>query len=533
MRVLRQFFLGHQAKQFFWLTVCITLFVKIWIAAFFPMTSDEAFFHEWANHLNYGYYDHPPMIGWWLWLLTSMSHKPFVIRSVSVLLTTVIALLMVYLANRLKICEDEQRIWWAAAIYLSLPVSWFAVFVTTDTPLIVLMTLSIVVYALAIRRDSVAGVVLAGVLLGLFFLSKYFAVILGCALGVHAFTQARRWRYLLALLCGALPFIAINLVYNALNCWNNIMFNLVNRHDDARLNGFTVLGYLAMLIYVLTPWVIVVIVRGFCKQRLKQNHVALWLLVAVPLMVFLLISFTKTVGLHWVLGFIPLVFVLLCNLTHSEQLKRLWYFNTIWSLPHLFIFAVLIHAPAASIQSVLQRFGIQAQQAEEFKIDIHFHRNMPAILNDLKTQMPPGSLLTTTAYSPAALMSYHYGQVVPVFGPGSYHARNDDVFVNWREHDQQTVWIVSKIKPIDVSSHAQFFSTYQVFFRTIHGVPFWIFQGEHFNYAQFRQVHLQTAVNRYYQIPHGLPILGCPFAEKYGFQEQCRVGDLGIFERFR
>lgn len=529
---LRQFIFKQDAKKIFWLTVFITSVLKIWIAAFFPITSDEAFFHEWGNHLNYGYYDHPPMIGWWLWLLTRISHEPLVIRSLSILLTTVVALAVVFVAKRALVRTDEKKVWLSAAVYLTLPVSWSAVFVTTDTPLIFFMTLSCVAYVVATRRQSLFGIYLAGLFLGLAFLSKYFAVILGLALGLHAITQQRRWSYLFALLIGVLPFILINVSYNIFNCWNNIMFNLVNRHDDAELNWGSFLGYLGMIVYVLTPWVLYWFMRGFIRIRQQAHSRVLLILVFVPFVFFLLVSLTKTIGLHWVLGFIPLFFVLFAASAGFHQLRQSVYLNCWLSLPHILFFAILMHLPGGQIQLLLTAVGVKAETAKEFHIDVQFHRHMPQILERMQSIMPKDALLTTTSYSPAALMSYHYVDVVPVFGSGKDHARNDDVFVDWTKNDQKTIFIVSKIKPINISDYAHLFESYEMFFLEVRGVPLWVFRGDGFNYEKFRQMYLQEAVERYYQIPEFLPVLGCPFAEKYGFEKACRLGDLGFLKQF-
>ncbi|MDX1668889.1 MAG: glycosyltransferase family 39 protein, partial [Limnobacter sp.] len=287
---------NQAARRVFWMTVWITALVKVWLAAYFPMTSDEAFFHEWANHLSYGYYDHPPMIGWWLWLLTRIGDEPLIMRSLTVLLTTVVAYGVVVLCRRLSPVPDESKAWLAGAVYLSLPVSWYGVFVTTDTPLIFFMSVSVLIYVLAIRSQSVAGVFWAGVFLGLAFLSKYFAVLLGFAFGFHILLQPRRFAYGFALLAGTLPFVGVNVIYNAYHCWNNIMFNLVNRHDDAQLSWTTVAGYLGMMLYVLTPWVLYVFLRG---AKAFRGQGALQAVLWVPLGLFLVISLEKTVGLHW------------------------------------------------------------------------------------------------------------------------------------------------------------------------------------------------------------------------------------------
>ncbi|MCR2746313.1 ArnT family glycosyltransferase [Limnobacter parvus] len=503
------------ARSVFWSTVLVTTLIKIWLAYFFPMTGDEAFFHLWSTDLSWGYYDHPPMIGWWLWGLSHIGNEPIVIRSLTMLLTTVIAGGVVLLARELLPAAQEARAWLAGAVYLSMPVSWFAVFVTTDTPLIFFMGLSIFTYARAIRSNSGFGIFLAGCFLGLAFLSKYFAVLLGFAFGMHLLFQPQRVKYLLLLMAGVLPFASVNIGYNLHNCWNNIMFNLVNRHEDAQLGWGTVFTYLGMMLYLLTPWALWSLLKGV---RAWSSQSALFFALLVPLTLFFLISLNKTVGLHWVLGFLPIAFVLLALCASTVWMRRYVWFNAALSFPHLVLFGLLMHANAG------------VWPTKDFQEDVRFHREMPAILANLTQDMPPDGVLTTIAYSPAALMTYHHKQVVPVFGPGKYHARNDDTFVDWRNMNGKPIRIVAKAKPIDAALYSDYLSDVRVQTRDIQGVPFTIVDGTNFNYEQFRNVVLREAVEKYYQIPSVLPVLDCPFARKYGFEEECRVGDLGLFK---
>ncbi|NJM32636.1 MAG: glycosyltransferase family 39 protein [Limnobacter sp.] len=421
----------NKAKTVFGWTVLVALIAKLWLATFFPVTSDEAFFHEWANHLSLGYYDHPPMVGWWLWALTQSSHSPLVIRSLTVLLSTVVAYGIVLLARSVMQGDDEPKAWLAGAVYAAMPVSWYGVFVTTDTPLVFFMGLAVFAYVRTVHSGRVGGVLLAGVFLGLAFLSKYFAVLLGLAFVLHAFSQKKRWLYVLALTLGALPFVGVNLWYNAHNCWNNVMFNLVNRHDDAQLGWGTVLAFLGLMLYLLGPWVWWGFVKHYKGWRgYASLSAAFW----VPMLCFLLIALEKTVGLHWVLGFLPALFVLLAVSVPLRSLRRYWVLNLCWSVPHLVLLASLVYLPASTIGDGLQAAGVPAEKAESFVEDVRFHRQMPAILKALTTDQQGPFLLATTGYSPGALMGYHLGKIVPVFGPGKYHARNDDVFVDWRKH---------------------------------------------------------------------------------------------------
>src|SRR2546427_2124164 len=75
-----------------------------------------------------------------------------------------------------------------------LPANVWSVFITTDTPLIFFCFASAFAFWLGIVRRSAGWHTLAGVFLGLAFLSKYFAVLLGLAYVVHVALSPRGQR---------------------------------------------------------------------------------------------------------------------------------------------------------------------------------------------------------------------------------------------------------------------------------------------------------------------------------------------------
>ena len=51
------------------LVLLVTLAIKFYLAWLIPLSGDEAYFVVWAHHPDFGYYDHPPMAGWFLQLM--------------------------------------------------------------------------------------------------------------------------------------------------------------------------------------------------------------------------------------------------------------------------------------------------------------------------------------------------------------------------------------------------------------------------------------------------------------------------------
>ena len=109
------------ARRLFWTTFFGTLLLKVVLAAGFPFTGDEAFFYQWGVFPAWGYSDHPPMVGWLLAVLHGISDAPLVLRSVTLLVTSVIALGIVDVLMRHLPAEREAGAWLAGAVYLVRP----------------------------------------------------------------------------------------------------------------------------------------------------------------------------------------------------------------------------------------------------------------------------------------------------------------------------------------------------------------------------------------------------------------------------
>lgn len=235
-------------RQWFWLALAATLGFRFWLGAALPITGDEAYFAIWGRHPDIGFYDHPPMVGWLLAPLVLVSDSAWVLRLPAILLPAALALLLRH-ALSAWFARDADTADLAALAVLLLPINVWNVLVTTDTPLALFSLASLLAFA---RQRFL----LAGVLLGLAFLSKYFAVLLGLAYLVWALA-ARRPAAFGWVLAGSLPFGLLNLYWNWQACWCNVMFNAINRHDSAGLSWATPALYVAALAYLAAPllWV--------------------------------------------------------------------------------------------------------------------------------------------------------------------------------------------------------------------------------------------------------------------------------------
>ena len=497
-----------QARRLFWITFWGTLLLKIVLAAGFPITGDEAFFYQWGVRPAWGYSDHPPMVGWLFAVLRSISDEPLVLRSVTLLVTSLISLGIVDLLRRHLPAEREAGAWLSGAVYLVMPWSWMFVLVTTDTPLLLFMVLSAWCYlrANASEERSAGWYALAGLFVGLAFLSKYFAALLGFAFAVHVLGWRRSRWWALPLMFGlALPSIGLNLWFNAHHGWANVMFNLFNRNEGSQWNLQTPAVYVAMTAYLFTPWLLWQGLKGRwangMNPAMRTAAAALWLF---PIALFAFISLKRTVGLHWVLGFVPLFVVWAGLRVDARALLTSFKATLVLSLPHLLLVAALAWAP------------LLWWQPAKLYDRLVFTRETPALTAALKADLPPGATLMARTYNPAAVLAFSYGQYVPVFGVGRHHARQDDQIIDFRTYDGQPLRIFDYTEP-DLADFEPFFAQVSKRRVMIEGVQFWMVDGTGFRFQPYREQVLAKIAQEFHDIPRWLPLLGNPFCERYGF----------------
>jgi hypothetical protein len=478
-----------------------TLLLKFVWAAYLPLTGDEAYFTLWGKYPDLGYYDHPPMVGWWLSLLQLFGDATWWLRLPAVLLNTGIAYAIYRIIRQLA---DEDRALLGAALYLLLPLNLLNVLITTDTPLIAFSFLSAWAFWCALRNSSWRWYIASGLLLGAAFLAKYFAVLLGLSFGVYLLLFRRKRRDLLGLLwlfLAVLPFALLNVWWNSCNCWDNILFNVYNRHSGG--DGNHTVTYLVMLLYMVTPplfwygWK----VRWVLWQALRRGEPFIFLWV-FPLMLFLLLSLQNRIGLHWVLAFYPFLFLALVPLLTLLALQRTVKFMLFFSLLHAAAVMVLVMVP-------IDHWKDRGAAYYGLLLGLHKDRFIQQF-----NSLPPGFVYATGSYVDSALLEHASGSRFIVFGDGSKYGRQDDLLTDWRALEGKNIAVL-RTKKKTAEEYQEFFNSSQISEFEVMGTPFYLLEGRGFHYSIYREQMLTRLRDSYYRYPAFLPAGQCYFYRRY------------------
>jgi len=57
-----------------------------------PLTGDEAYHYVWGKYLDFGYYDHPPMIGWLNHFTLYLGETKLILRAPTIIFGIIIGL---------------------------------------------------------------------------------------------------------------------------------------------------------------------------------------------------------------------------------------------------------------------------------------------------------------------------------------------------------------------------------------------------------------------------------------------------------
>lgn len=480
------------------------LLFRIAFAAWLPITGDEAYFVKWGKHLDYGFYDHTPFVGWLLAALLTVSDATWWLRLPSILLPVFIAFAIYRILSK----QNPEIAFWAAVSFLLAPVNVINVLITTDTPLIFFSFISSWYFYKAISDNSLVyrNFILSGLFLGLAFFSKYFAVVLGITYAMYILffkRNKRDFKGLLLILMMVMPFVFINVWWNYNNCWNNILFNLFNRTSAATDIVSNLLQYIVMLAYLITPPVLFYCIKNRRQyfSLLKQQQLYFWLL-AFSMILFCVILFKKSIGLHWLLSLYPFVFIAASAFLSEKQWRTTFKFIFGFSLIHVLVFGAVLSFPIqtfTSNKSTLQSFA--------------FGKYPEKLLSQLD-KYKDDYVFSTVSYGLSAVASYYSDKEFIVFGEGSVHARQDDKLANFKELAGKNILFFKRSENyLDV--YEKYFDRSERKKIYIDDIRFELFLGNGFKYEKYRKDILEVINKKFYTIPEWLPVGQCGFKDKY------------------
>ncbi len=284
-------------RKFFFILLGATTVFRLFYVQWIELAPDEAYYFTWSRNLQWGYYDHPPMVAFLIRLFTAIGGRgEFGVR----LGWVVIGALLTYLVYKLgRNIFGNERAGFFSALLLNgmLLASAGAIIVTPDGPQVLFWGLAVYSVYKAVSAKRSYWWSLSGICFGLGLLSKYTMVLFApCIFFFLLSTQeGRKWLLrkepYLALFLGLMVFSPV-IFWNAQNQWISFRYQMAHGLELKKAMGLRYFAeYWVGQAGLVSPFLFLAFLWGMVKSgiegfRLKDQRLLLLFWTSAPILVF-------------------------------------------------------------------------------------------------------------------------------------------------------------------------------------------------------------------------------------------------------
>lgn len=324
------------------------------LASHLQLHPDEAYYWLWSRQLDVSYFDHPPMVAYFIRLTTLASDSELWVRLSGVLVSLLLSALTWRLA--LRLFRSVLVAAGSLILFNAYPLSTLGlVVITPDVPLLLFTALCVYQLAQLVQTGAPRHWYALGLCLGLALLSKYTAVLLVPGVLLYLlFSDERRWlrtwHPYLALLLSLACFAPVA-YWNSRHDWVSFEFQLHNGLGGETASLGLLAVYLAGQMLLAGPLAWLLGVYGALRAAARRDKPALLLAcTSVPVIVFFgLTSYRTLAGPNWpMFAYFGLgILASYCGLSNASRLRR-----ALWAA------AVLTSLSISLLATLQARFGL-------------------------------------------------------------------------------------------------------------------------------------------------------------------------------
>lgn len=286
--------------------VILLRFVYLGVAQLIP---DEAYYWQYAQHMDLSFYDHPPMVAWLIWLGTALfGQNEFGVR-IGAFICGLIAI--AYLYGFARNLYDKPTAMGATMLFVVIPFGFASgLAMLPDAPLIAAWIATLYYLERALLANKNLAWVGAGIAFGLGILSKYTLGLLGFAALAFILLDptARRWlsrpHPYIATAVALLMFSPV-IIWNMEHEWVSFLF------QTGRIGGeqadFATHKLIAYIAIVLTPVGLLaamlalytVLSKSVKQPESPRKNLFIGIFTGIPLLIFLVLSTYDSPRFHW------------------------------------------------------------------------------------------------------------------------------------------------------------------------------------------------------------------------------------------
>lgn len=335
-------------KSAFYIIAASTI-LHLLVAGRVGLGSDEAHYALYGMHLDWSYFDHPPLAGWLQAIALYFSESEFSLRLIPILIYAATSAALYRLVQILFPLENIKLPLISVALFnLGITFQLMGLSMLPEDPLLLMTLLSLIFFLRALEHEKLTDWLAVGLFLGLAGLAKYTAVTVVVTMLLYLFWQRRYTVFKkpgiwVAALTAAI-IISPVFYWNMNHDWASFAYQLDHGFKD-RPWSLTLFGQSqAGQFLAYTPGLYIASVAALISAWYERKHPGVQLLVLLIAPVFLLFAwgsgFEATL-LHWTalawLGCTPLAARWILFHWQKRGVKIL-----VWSIPAISLPIILI-----------------------------------------------------------------------------------------------------------------------------------------------------------------------------------------------
>lgn len=328
MGAITRFFTKDQYKYLFLFSWLVLGLLQ---AGFTELMDDEAYYWVYSQHLDWGYFDHPPMVALLIKLGYGLFHNELGVRGLMVILNV----LSLWLTCKLIPRKHNKLFYLIMGTMGAMQIG--GMLAVPDVPLIFFATLYFYFYKAFLENQSWKNTLLLSLGMALMFYSKYHGILLVFFTVISNINLLRVFKFYVACILTAVLFFP-HLYWQYAHDFPSLQYHLVERNASAYDITFT-LDYVFGQILLFGPlvgWLLLYFAFRCPIQNTFERALKACLIGVMSF--FLLSTFKGRVEANWtVMLFTPVVI-----LAHQSFIRKGWSVKwLLYSVP-VTLFVVLI-----------------------------------------------------------------------------------------------------------------------------------------------------------------------------------------------
>lgn len=332
--------------------ICLYCGIFIWFVInllqgiFTEITEDEAYYALFGEHLDWGYFDHPPMVGLMTFLGGLLFSGNLGVRFLGIVATTITLLVIWKIIGETNPNRRKVLLFFTLAFSVVM-LNVYGFVTTPDVGLLLFSALFLLVYQKYIESNSWPHALLLGVLMSAMIYSKYHAFLLLGLVVLSNLKLLKDGKFWTACLL-AVVLLVPHLLWQYNNGFPSFKYHLVQRGESFRWSYF--FEYLPNQLLIFNPLTFGAAAYVLIKHKpIDRFERALHFICIGFFAFFFLMTFRGHVEPHWtIVCSIPIIVLIYRKCLIDDKLKKYVRRFVLPSLVLIFVVRIVLLTPLAS-----------------------------------------------------------------------------------------------------------------------------------------------------------------------------------------